>query len=79
LNSDVPTLDQYLSALPTPLKEIKNDGGGECMFKTLSVVVYGDEKYFAEVRQMVMTVVDIEKELLKAYVHTETIAAISLD
>jgi hypothetical protein len=66
--------DLFLSSLPIPSEEIKNDGQGECMFKALSFLVYGTEKLFQEVREMIMEVVQAEKEYLKAYVVDETIA-----
>jgi len=69
-----PTFELFLSPLVVPSTEIKNDGLGECMFKALSTVVYGTEKHYQKVREMVVEVVGIEAEYLKAYVHTETFA-----
>jgi hypothetical protein len=43
-------------------------------FKALSFLEYGTEKHFQEVRVMIMEVVEIETENLKAYVVDETIA-----
>ena len=45
-----------------------------CMFKALSLLEYGTEKHFQEARAMIMEVVEIETDFLKAYVVDETLA-----
>ncbi|MBJ6761808.1 hypothetical protein JGU66_13620 [Myxococcaceae bacterium JPH2] len=48
------SLESHLAGLDSPLGLVDNKGGGDCMFRSLSQLLYGTEEHHAEIRQAVV-------------------------